>query len=113
MSFTETQFEDLPVIALAGRIDSGTAKSYEDYLLARLEDGRPALVLDLGGVDYISSAGLRVLLIAVKRAAAQNRGFALCQLQDTVAEVLEISGLTALLRVQPDLAAAAAAVRKG
>ncbi|MFD2233871.1 STAS domain-containing protein [Phaeospirillum tilakii] len=111
MSFSETSHDGMPVIAVAGRIDSATAPACEEYLLARVGDGRPALVIDLGGVDYISSAGLRVLVLAAKRAMALGIGFAICQVQDTVAEVLEISGLGPILGVHPDPAAAVAAVR--
>jgi anti-sigma B factor antagonist len=111
MTFTEMDFDGIALIAISGRLDSGTAKPCEEYLLPRVGDGRPALVIDLGGVDYVSSAGLRVLLMAAKRATALRLGFAICQVQDNVAEVLEISGLGGLLNLQPDVATAVAAAR--
>ncbi|MGE5504833.1 MAG: STAS domain-containing protein [Actinomycetota bacterium] len=111
MNFSETNVDGIPVIAGKGRIDSGTAKACEEYLLSHVGDGRPALVLDLADVDYVSSAGLRVLVMASKRAMGLGIGFALCRLQENVAEVLEISGLDDVLGVHADLAAALTAVK--
>lgn len=111
MNFSENPVDGLPVIGLSGRIDSSTAKTCEDYLLAHVADGRPALVLDLAKVDYVSSAGLRVLVMAAQRASGLGRGFAVCNLQEDVAEVMEISGLEEVLNVCADVAAAIASLR--
>lgn len=109
--FSETVIDDLPVIAVRGRIDSGTAKECEDYLLGHVADGRSAMVIDLGEVDYVSSAGLRVLVMAAKRAMRLGLGFVLCRLQEDVAEVVEISGLTDILSVHAGAADAVAALK--
>lgn len=53
-----------------GRLDSATAKTFEDDLLARVSAGSCALVVDFARLDYISSAGLRVILMAAKRVKA-------------------------------------------
>ena len=93
------------------RIDSSTAKTGEDYLLSHVSDGRPALILDLADVDYVSSAGLRVLVMSSQRAMGLGRGFAICNLQEDVAEVMEMSGLEDVLNVCADVAAAIDAVK--
>lgn len=111
MNFSENSCEGIGIVGLKGRIDSGTAKHCEDFLLPRAADGRPALVLDLHEVDYVSSAGLRVLVMASKRAQGLGRGFAICRLQEGVAEVLEISGLNDILGVHADIASAVQAVK--
>ena len=112
MNFNETTTDGMPIIEIKGRIDSSTAKSCEDYLLSHVADGRPALILDLRDVDYISSAGLRVFVMGAQRSTGLGKGFALCNLQEDVAEVLEISGLNDILNVQADVAGAIGAVRK-
>ncbi len=111
MNFTESVVDGMPIIAVKGRIDSSTAKTGEDYLLAHVGDGRPALVLDLAEVDYVSSAGLRVLVMSSQRAMSLGRGFALCNCQEDVAEVMDISGLMDVLNVCDDVSAAIAAAR--
>ncbi|MBF0325799.1 MAG: STAS domain-containing protein [Alphaproteobacteria bacterium] len=111
MNFSESVSEGFPVVCMNGRIDSSTAKTCEDYLLSHVADGRPALVLDLAKVDYVSSAGLRVLVMASQRAMGLGRGFAVCNLQEDVAEVMEISGLEEVLNVCEDLGAAISAVK--
>jgi anti-anti-sigma factor len=66
-------------------------------------------VLDLSGVDYINSAGLRVLMLAAKRAKAQGGFLAVAAVQPLVQEVLEISKFTLVLRVMPTVREAVAA----
>ena len=65
MDLPLTRFADTVVLAPAGRIDHGSAEGFKDTLRTHLERcsaGQDQLVLDLSGVDYISSAGLRVLM---------------------------------------------------
>jgi anti-anti-sigma factor len=111
MELTTTQIGTTAVIAATGRIDSVTAKPFEEKLLAAIEGAPSALVIDFGGVDYISSAGLRVLLVAAKRSKAAQCGFSLCSLQPSVREVFEISGFGTIIAIHPDRASALAAGR--
>ena len=70
------RFADTVVLAPAGRIDHGSAERFKDALrphLTRCATGQDQLVLDLSGVDYISSAGLRVLMLARKQAKVSTR----------------------------------------
>ena len=106
MNFSESVIQGMPVIQIKGRIDSSTAKTCEDYVLGHVADDRPALILDLSGVDYVSSAGLRVLVMAAQRAMGLAKGFAVCALQEDVAEVIEISGLEDVLNICQDVSAA-------
>ena len=69
------------------------------------------LVLDLAGLDYVSSAGLRVLLKAAKEARAAGSRFALAGLRPAVREVFEVSGFFAVLTAYPTRAEALAALR--
>jgi len=60
-------------------------------------------VLDLAGVDYVSSAGLRVFMLAAKQAKAQKGNLVLVSVQPLVQEILEISKFTLILRTLPAL----------
>jgi anti-anti-sigma factor len=82
------------VLAPAGRIDMGTADKLKERLLPLVsEAGRngQAVVLDFGDVDYISSAGLRVLMLAAKEARAVGGKLAVAALQPLVSEIFQIS----------------------
>ena len=103
MIISDLIVDDKPVLALKGRIDSNTAALCEEALLSRVQDGRDRLLLDLREVDYISSTGLRILVMTQRRAAMLNADFVLCCLQPSVIEILEISGLVDLLQIQAGL----------
>ena len=85
------------VVALQGRLDGVGAPEVETFCLEQIQAGVVRLLLDLEGVDYISSAGLRSLLVVVKRLQAVSGTLRLCCLVPMVREVLDISGLANLL----------------
>jgi anti-anti-sigma factor len=104
----ETQGATL-VVRPAGRLDRTTSPELERLLLARIEGGAARLLLDLAALDYVSSAGLRVVLVAGKRLKAANGALLLCGLKPAIREVFEISGFATLFPIHPDAAAALAA----
>lgn len=80
------------LLTVSGSLDFTSADAFRDGVLARIEsDGAHRLILDFAGVDYISSAGLRVLMIAAKQARARSVSLALATLRPVVAEILQIS----------------------
>jgi anti-sigma B factor antagonist len=87
------------VLEVVGRLDAATS----DTLLATLQEiiaeAPSQVVLDLREMDYVSSAGLRVLLIAAKQVRNRPTRLTLCALRPNVAEVFEISGLTGLFAI--------------
>lgn len=94
-----------------GRLDFGSAAGLQRELEAALAAaGKPpaALVLDCSALDYVSSAGLRVLLQTARAAQRARVGFALCALAPAVREVFDLSGFSRLIEVHPDRAAALA-----
>lgn len=92
MEIQQEQIGNTRVVRAAGRIDGASAAGFETTVLACL-DGRPArLLLDLSGVEYVSSAGLRAILMAAKRAKSTGCGLAVCGLREAVREVFEVSG---------------------
>jgi len=85
------------VLALTGRLDATWADAVDAALAAAIREGEHCIALDLAGVDYISSAGLRVLIAAYKQLAAVQGGFCVRAPQPGVAKVIELSGLSMLL----------------
>jgi anti-sigma B factor antagonist len=105
MLMTETRQGDIVVLAVEGRLDSNTSDQFEKQLLSMVEQGDMRFVLDFGGLDYISSAGLRVLLKAAKELKKREGRLCLCALRDYVREVFDMSGFTAFLPIHPSLEA--------
>lgn len=96
--------------AIQGRLDSNTSDGFADRLTAGL-DGKPeALVIDCGGLEYMSSAGLRSLLMAAKRCRAEQIPLALYALRANVLEIFEMSGLLKVFPIFGDRAAAMASL---
>lgn len=105
---TETQV-DASVIKLTGSLDAVTTSDFDTEWKARLDEGATKVVVDLSGVDYISSAGLRGVLMLAKTAKAKGVAIAFCGMQAMVADMFKLSGFSAILAIYPDVAAALAA----
>lgn len=97
---------DLAVVVLTGRLDSTNAADTEAQILAQIEAGSPRVVVDASGLEYLSSAGLRVFLVVAKRVKANGGALALHSLTAHVREVFEISGFVNVLTVCADRAEA-------
>ena len=80
------------IVAPAGRLDSLRAPTLRDALAALDTAGERRIVLDLAGVDYVSSAGLAVLFELAKRMHANGGVMALCALHVHVRRVIELAG---------------------
>ena len=91
-----------------GRLDSGACAAFEVELIGYLNAGSQRLLIDFSELDYISSAGLRVILMAAKRLKASGGSLALCALNDTIGEVFEVSGFDRILDIHPDAESARA-----
>lgn len=91
MDLSERSYGDAVLVSAAGRIDLTNADEFKDALSAALTNAKTALVLDFAGVEYISSAGLRSLMIVFKAAKAQGKAFAIAALQPLLLEIFTIS----------------------
>jgi len=109
MNIQQTNHDGVVVLAPSGRIDTTTSGAVDDTVRRSVDSGARSLVIDFSGVDYISSAGLRVLMLAAKQARAQNGYLAVAAVQPLVQEILEISKFTLVLRVLPSVREAVAA----
>lgn len=109
MELVEHMNGAVKVAAVSGRIDQGTAAQFQELLaplLVQVKAGAAPLLLDFSGVDYISSVGLRVLMLAAKQVKAQQGKIAIAALTPVVAEVFQISRFHLVFPVHPDVATA-------
>jgi anti-anti-sigma factor len=95
----------------AGRLDFGAAAGFLaqlEQLLAGTTTVPAAVIIDCAGLDYISSAGLRVLLLAARAAQRAGSWFAVCALKPAVRDVFDLSGFSKIIAVHADRTAALA-----
>lgn len=86
-------------IAFTGHLDTNTSPQAQEALDAMVAGGARTVVLDCTALDYISSAGLRVLLGTVKRLERDGGTLHLFGLNESVREVFDISGFSTILKV--------------
>ena len=98
MQISTRTSNDIHIVAVTGSLDSGTAPEAQKSLEAVLGSARKVL-LDFSALDYISSAGLRVLLGAAKQLRAKGGTLGMFGLNQSVREVFEISGFSSILSV--------------
>ena len=110
MQIHETRHAGAVIVAPVGRIDSTTSSALDAHLLELAKAGEYRVVIDLAGVDYISSAGLRVMLSLAKRTKEAKGKLALAALGDSVRQVFELAGFLPLFTVEATGDAAAARV---
>lgn len=109
MEITANSVGAAQVVVLAGNLDVAASPQVTDFLNRQMEAGHVKLVADLSQLTYLSSAGLRVLLGAVKEARRQGGDVRLAAVRsEDVNKVLRMSGFSNILRVYPDTAAAVA-----
>lgn len=108
MEIKDKQVNGITVISLTGSIDAMTAPQITEFIQGQIAKGNIKLVADLSGVDYTSSAGLRVLLGAIKDTRAQSGDIRLASVQADVQKVLNLSGFTNILKVFGEVDAAVA-----
>ena len=98
MQFSTRTDNNIYIVAIAGSLDSTTSPEAQKSLDAVVAGARK-VVLDFTGLDYISSAGLRVLLGAAKQLRGSGGKLAMFGLNQSVREVFEISGFSTILSI--------------
>jgi anti-anti-sigma factor len=110
MEIVESKSGAAHVFSLSGRLDATTSGQLEKVVVERLQAGTNLLLFDLSKLQYISSAGLRVLAMTLKQVSASEGRMALCGLQEPVKMVFDISGFTSFFRIAASLEDALASV---
>ena len=99
MKITQNEKNGILELNISGRLDAVSAVDADKTFSSVIDGGNNNLLIDLAELDYISSAGLRVLLVVAKR-IQQNRGnVVLCALNANVKEIFEISGFSSIFNI--------------
>ena len=94
------------IVKIIGRMDAVTAPEFEKALGAWIDESEKHFVVDLSSLEYISSAGLRSILIIAKKLKALNGKILLAAMEESVNEVFEISGFNSIIPIHDTVQAA-------
>ena len=94
---------DVRVIGLRGRLDANTSPVLEKRILVFLDQGENRLVFDFSELIYISSLGLRVLIVVAKNLQKVNGRLGLAALNENIYEIFKIAGFTSVFSIYPTL----------
>ncbi len=106
MEIRQSSQNGVTLLALHGRLDELATGETEQKLLTVADAGAKSIVLDLSGVEYVSSSGMRVLVAFLRAVQRKNAQLKLCALSPFVAEVFDVSNLARLFDIHPDRDAA-------
>lgn len=107
MEITTTQYKHCDLVKAKGRVDSYTAPQLADAFNQITENGRYKIVLDMSNLDFLSSAGLRVLINTQKNCKRYNRGeLALVNIPENIYAALDLAGFIPLFKIYDDVLAA-------
>ena len=99
MNISETRSGDVIQIKIDGRVDTTTSPQLQNAILQAFQKGSK-LVLDFSEVEYVSSAGLRALLIGQKTANSKGGSMTLVNVADAVLQVFQMSGFSGILHIE-------------
>ena len=97
MNIKKKQHGDFIVYHLSGRLDGITASDLEEVFNSQFDSGTKGYILDMKSLEYISSAGLRVVLSCRNRAELDDIPFNICDLTKTVKKVFTIAGFSSIM----------------
>lgn len=103
--------DGITVIKLTGRMDATTVSLFNEECQKQLGTGAGRFIIDLEGIEYISSAGLRGVLTMGKACKAAKAALAFCSMQSMVADMFKLSGFMSILKVYGTLEEALAGMR--
>jgi len=99
MNLKEVKIENATIIEIDGRLDTTNFGQLEKKIMQHIEAGDIRILVDCSKMDYVSSSGLRIFLMALKKITALNGKFLLCGLQENIREIFEISGFTSIFNI--------------
>jgi anti-anti-sigma factor len=112
MNITEKKVNTTLVLGLSGRLDATTTPEVDKLVTERMKSGENNLLFDLTELQYISSAGLRLLVVALKQTSASKGSMALCGLREPVKMVFDVSGFTSFFKIAASVEDALALLAK-
>lgn len=111
MNLVESEVGDVVILIIEGDVDAGSAPDVEQRLRELMQSAKYKLVLDLGGVPYVSSAFLRVVLAAARDLRRQGGDLRLANPQYPVRSVFDLAGFSGLLKIYDNVPSAVSSYR--
>jgi anti-anti-sigma factor len=102
MDIRFTTLEGYTVLSANGRIDTTKAGDFEADIMKAIESEACRIILDCSGLNYISSSGLRIFLVVLKKMKASKGQFRLCSLQPGIREIFDIAGFSSVFSIYTD-----------
>jgi anti-sigma B factor antagonist len=99
MEITIHDSKEVKIVRFDGELETNTSHNAEVSLSKLMDEGVKKILVDFEKLDYISSAGLRVLLATAQKLKAEDGALRVCNLNETVQEVFDISGFSTILSV--------------
>ena len=96
----EERGNDVLVLLPIGRLDSANAHTFESIVTNHISNGEQHLIVDFSRLEFISSSGMRVLLIVAKNLKASKGQLVLCAMRDHIQEVFQISGFDQIIPIR-------------
>jgi anti-anti-sigma factor len=94
------------VVAVSGRLDATSSPVLDKRVADLTDSGRIKLVMNFDGLEYLSSAGMRILLSTTKKLKSNNGKFVVCEIGENVLEVIKMAGFDHILNLENDEEAA-------
>ena len=110
--YTE-QKDGASILNLGGRIDASNSGQIHERIMDEIESGCQTVIINFSQVSYISSAGLRILIYASKAMVKQSGSFYICSINKNIEKIFQISGLTGIFDIHPDVESCLQAVNDG
>ena len=101
MEIHKEQIGDAYVVSANGRLDGIYSTAFAKEVGELIAGEMPKILIDFADIDFVTSAGIRAVLILMNKAKASGALFALCGVNDQVREVLDTSGLAAIITIYP------------
>ena len=107
MEIISTHYKHCDVVRVSGRLDSSSTPTLVDELAKIMDNNQYKIVMDFSKLDFISSAGLRVLISTLKNCKRYNRGnLVLASLSANILSVFDLTGFTSIFKIFPDVISA-------
>jgi anti-anti-sigma factor len=103
MKINSKKNEDFNVVEVEGRLDTTNYIELDQVLSGMLDNGENKLILDIGKLEYVSSSGLRIFLMYLKKIKSSQGRFILCNMNEEIKEIFEISGFINIFEIYNDL----------
>lgn len=101
MELIEQKTEKCVIVSITGRLDTTNYSMLEKKLTDLIDKREDKILIECSKMDYVSSSGLRILLMALKKITMAKGKFVLCNLQENIREIFEISGFTNIFEIYP------------